>query len=287
VLATRESSHHGFRVVQPVKYEQSVSEEAFETWIAHANRLSSDHRSREPLWLGTTLETIGPVYVKYWIPRREFYRAKTLWRRCKLERELEQYRGFLAAGLPVPDLVLCAVKRLPGPCLGLFLTGFIVTRLLSGARNLVDLLRKRISPWRQHGVDRTAAVLSEIARLLVRTHRARLVHGDYMLKNVVYAPGGADKGYHLVDLGSGWSLPDTDPTDASGRLHDLLRMVLSLARNRLSRGDVMVFLEAYSQHYNHGECKRSHAEELLEHCLALPDRRAEEAARLLELPAAH
>ncbi len=218
------------------------------------------------------------VLVKAWQPRRELHRLRTLWQASRPEREGRHHARFARAGLPVPELVCWGVRRFPSRRFGLYLAGLVVMRWVEGLRDLSELRRCGERPWAPGGPGPARAVLAELAGLLARVHGCGLIHGDYMLKNVGYTPDGR---LWILDLGSGWPLPAGDPEGGRGRHRDLLRAVLSLARNGMGREDVLAFLECYLREREGEADAAGEARRCLERCLALPDRRAEEAAALL------
>lgn len=271
----------GFHLVVAAKYADAIGDAVLDELLAEACRCSSAVRREKKLLWSRQLPGRLDVHVKYWAPRREKYRLKTLWRPTDIEEEAAQYVRFTNAGLPVPELLMWGCRRLPGVRFGVYIAGLVVTRTLDGTRSLRTLLGRGEPPWVCGGRRCTREVLGQLAGLLVRVHRSRLVHGDYMLKNCLYAPGEREGVYWMVDLASGWPLPPGDPKTERGRWRDLLRMVLSLARNGLSREDVVSFLESYVRAWQGDEHARGKAEEHLAFCLSLPDHRATEAARLL------
>jgi tRNA A-37 threonylcarbamoyl transferase component Bud32 len=183
----------------------------------------------------------------------------------------------------MPELVLWGCRRFPVSRPGIYTTGLVVTRTVEGARNLSELLRERQPPWVQDGRHCEREVLTELARTLVKVHGADLVHGDYMLKNFLYIPGDGERRIWMLDLASGWPVPPGEPIDKAARLNDLLRMVISIARDGLSLEDALFFLETYLIH-REGEAEAHRkAAECLQACLALPDHRASEVAQLFGL----
>jgi len=272
---------NGFSLFVAERYEPLIDEAMLERLLAGACNCSSTQRKKRSFISVRRLPGGVQAHVKYWVPRFSKHRLKTLWQPSKLETEGRQYMRFMRLGLPVPELILWGYRRFPTSHLGVYMTGLIVTRTLEGMDDLRTLARLGRPPWLVGGRHCERDVMAELARMLVQLHRRGLVHGDYMLKNCMYAPSEQRRRYWIVDLESGWPLPPEDPTDGRGRYRDLLRMVLSLARQGFSREDALFFLESYIRQWQGRSDTRQKAEQCLEFCLHMPDRRAAETAAML------
>jgi len=269
----------GFTVVLSHAHSNLVDSPEMEHLLANACRYSMEKRKNgKPSVLADKLPGNLPVHIKYWQPRREHHRVKTLWKPSRPERAGRQHVELTCRGLPVPDLIMYGYRKLPAPQWGLYLVGITVTRLEKGT-DLRELLAENKAPWERNH----AGVLRQLAHMLAELHEAGFVHGDFMLKNVLYCPERAQS-YLLTDLESGWKMPSDDAFGQKGRGRDLFRMVVSLARNGFSKEEIVTFLRAYDP----AEGTLWHAgkaEAGLQNFLGLRDRRALELARWLRLRA--
>ena len=265
----------GFTVVLSRAHSGLWGSRELDKLLSDACRYSMEKRKNgDPAVLTGELADGFPIHVKYWQPRRAHHRVKTLWKPSRPERAGRQHVGLTRRGLPVPELIMYAYRKLPFPQLGLYLVGITVTRLEKG-KDLRELLEHGKPPW--HGGRE--CVLRRLAELLAQLHDRGFVHGDYMLKNVLYCPERQDP-YLLTDLESGWRMPGADAFGQNGRSRDLFRMVVSLARNGFSKEEIISFLRAYGPGqgvlWNAGKVESG-----LERFLRLTDRRAVELARWL------
>jgi len=219
------------------------------------------------------------VHAKYWVPRRASRRMKTLWRRDRIAWETKQYIRFEEASLPVVKFVLSAVRRLPLPGLGVYLTGFVATRSMEGAPNLWQLLRERHAPWMAGGRDRANHVLEALGQMLASVHQHRLTHGDFTLWNILYTPGHTDPPYQMVDLATETQALVSEDGTRYHQYRDLLRTVVSIARSGLTQSHALQFLGSYLQAWDSSAEPSMGAHDLLELCLSARDHRPREAAR--------
>lgn len=280
----REPTHRkrrGFRLQVHRRHDSILEDPALDEILAGACQYSANLRRRVPLVSTWRLESGPQLHVKYWVPRKAHHRLHLIARPSKIEREANQYIRYERAGLPVADYVFSAVRRLGGRR-GLYLAGALATRTIEGARDLRALQQAGAAPWKKPGRDHTDGVLQHVADLLARTHRAGLVHGDFMLKNILYCPGRPAQPYCLIDLSSGWPMRG-GVDDRAGRARDLVRFICSLGRSGLSRPAARSFLESYSRAWDTTAPVRRATEDLFRLCMNAPDRKAAEAARLLDL----
>jgi hypothetical protein len=198
--------------------------------------------------------------------------------------EARQYGRFARAGLPVADYVFSAERRLWGRR-GIYLTGVVVTRTVDRSKDLRRLRRSNARPWvMEEETDNSPEVARDLGTLLTGVHRAHLVHGDFMLKNILFCGRSSPMPYCMIDLASGWAMRGGED-DPNGRVRDLVRMVCSMARNGLGLPAVRCFLESYG--YAWDTIAPPTAGELLRRCLNASDRKAREAARLLGIDPCH
>jgi len=217
----------------------------------------------------STLPNGTSIYVKFWRPRRAIHRVKTIWHPTRIEAEGRQYFH-----------VLWGSQRIPLSKFGIFKVGMVVTKQIDGGENLRTLSMQKIEPWTIRNLERKFEVLERVAQLLYSIHEKNLVHGDYMLKNIVFTPEKPNGRYWIIDLGSGWSLPLNKSLSSSERNRELCRMVYSLARNGFSRNDALYFLNSYiccGEDNNHSY---NLAKKYLEICLSQKDHRAIQATHL-------
>ena len=276
---TMVTDRHGFRLTVAQDYVHLVEGTSLDPLFARAAYLSPPAGRMGKLIDRVRLSGGLRVHAKYWVPRRASHRIKTLWRRDRIASETKQYIRFEEANLPVVKFVLSAVRRLPLPGLGVYLTGFIVTRSMEGAPNLLQLFRERRAPWVADGRDRTSHVLEAVAQMLASVHQRGLVHGDFALKNILCMPGHRDPRYRMVDLASGTQALVSEDGARHHQYRDLLKMVLSIARSGLTQWHALQFLESYLQALDSSAGPARGADELLELCLSARDHRAREAAR--------
>jgi hypothetical protein len=232
----------------------------------------------------STLPNGTSIYVKFWRPRRAIHRVKTIWHPTRIEAEGRQYFQFTEKKLPVPDIVLWGSQRIPLSKFGIFKAGMVVTKQIDGGENLRTLYMQKIEPWTIRNLERKFEVLERVAQLLYSIHEKNLVHGDYMLKNIVFTPEKPNGRYWIIDLGSGWSLPLNKSLSSSERNRELCRMVYSLARNGFSRNDALYFLKSYicCEKGNNHSYKLAHnlEKKYLDICLSQKDHRAIQATHL-------
>jgi len=145
------------------------------------------------------------------------------------------------------------------------------------------LAKQKAPPWMRHNRLCKSEVLEKIARLLFSVHEKYLVHGDFMLKNIVFTPEKTDGKYWLVDLASGWSLSANKPFDQHSRNRDLFRMVYSLAGNGFATQDALFFLKAYLQNWKGADQAHLFAKKYFELSLSQKDHRAKKAARMFNI----
>ncbi len=222
----------------------------------------------------------GPrAHVKFWAPRRLEHRLMTLFRKTRIEREGTRHARLMDEDVRVPELVLWGVRRWPVPRFGLYEAGLILTRYIEGGKDLAKLLEAGEPPWEVNGRCAHAEVLDRLGRLVASTHNKGIVHGDFMLKNVVYSP--TDDRLWLIDLGSWRSSWRWSLRPGSRFPNDLLRMVLSLARKGLHEREVLTFLDAYLRERGVENAPAGGPRACLRACLAVQDRRADEMRKLL------
>jgi len=161
------------------------------------------------------------------------------------------------------------------------MVGMVVTKKIEGAENLSILSKQKIQPWTIRNHSQKFEVLERIAQLLHSIHEKNLVHGDYMLKNIVYSPEKPNERYYwIIDLGSGWSLPSNKSLSNSDGNRGLCRMVYSLARNGFSREDAVYFLNSYFCYGEGNNPSLNLAKKYLDICLSQKDHRALQATHL-------
>ncbi len=279
MLRTIVTDRHGFRLTVAQDYAHLIEGTFLDPLFARAARLSTTAGRMGKLIRQVRLPGGLRVHAKYWIPRRASHRIKTLWRRDRIAWETKQYIRFEEASLPVVKFVLSAVRRLPLPRLGVYLTGFIVTRSMEGAPNLLQLLRERRAPWVAGGRDRTGHVLQAVGQMLASVHQRGLVHGDFALKNILYTPGHRDPRYRMVDLASGTQALVSQNGTRHHQYRDLLKMALSIARSGLTQSHALQFLGSYLHAGDSSPEPARGAHDLLELCLSARDHRAREVAR--------
>jgi len=261
-------------------YETVVEESFLNTLIEDACRYSSKKRKGSLPKGNRTLPNGTSVYVKFWRPRRAMHRVKTIWHPTRIEVEGRQYLQFTKNKLPVPDIVLWGSKRISLFKFGIFKVGMVVSRQIKGGENLKILSRQKIQPWTVRNHSQKFEVLERIAQLLHFIHEKNLVHGDYMLKNIVFTPEKPNGRYWIIDLGSGWSLPSNKSLSNSDRNRELCRMVYSLARNGFSRKDALYFLKSYICYVKDNNQSHNLAKKYLDICLSQKDHRALQATHL-------
>ncbi len=263
----------GFTVVVSRAYSHLMESPKFESLLADACRYSMEKRKNgAPSVLTDELPGGVPVHVKYWQPRREHHRLKTLWKPSRPESAGLQHVDLTRKGLPVTELIMYAYRKLPTPRWGLYLAGITVTRLED-----CEDLRVRLGNYRTPWKENRTATLRQLAGLLTELHEQGYIHGDFMLKNVLYCPERSCP-FLLTDLESGFRMRAKTEFGRQGRTRDLFRMVVSLARNGFSRDELIAFLRAYGP----GEgvlWDAGKPESGLDRFLTLPDRRAVELAR--------
>ncbi len=270
----------GFSLRINKSYETVVEESFLNTLIEDACRYSPKKRKENLPKTNRTLSNGTSVYVKFWRPRRAMHCIKTIWHPTKIEVEGRQYSQFIKNKLPVPDIVLWGSQRIPLFKFGIFKVGMIVTRQIKGGKNLRILSRQKMQPWTIRNHSRKFEVLERFAQLLYSIHEKNLVHGDYMLKNIVFTPEKPNGRYWIIDLGSGWSLPSNKSLSSSDRNHELCRMVYSLARNGFSRKDALYFLNSYICYGKDNNQSHNLAKKYLDICLSQKDHRALQAIHL-------
>jgi len=258
-----------------------VEESFLNTLIEDACRHASQKRKGSLVKGNCTLANGTSVYVKFWRPRRAIHYVKTVWHPTRIEVEGRQYSQFIKNKLPVPNIVLWGSKRIPLSKFGIFMVGMVVTKKIEGAENLSILSKQKIQPWTIRNHSQKFEVLERIAQLLHSIHEKNLVHGDYMLKNIVYSPEKPNERYYwIIDLGSGWSLPSNKSLSNSDGNRGLCRMVYSLARNGFSREDAVYFLNSYFCYGEGNNPSLNLAKKYLDICLSQKDHRALQATHL-------
>lgn len=261
-------------------YETVVEESFLNTLIEDACRYTSFKKKRGLPKINRTLPNGTSVYVKFWRPRRAMHHIKTVWHPTRIEVEGCQYSQFTKNKLPVPDIILWGSQRIPLSKFGIFKVGMVVTKQIKGGQNLVTSYKQNIQPWTIRNHSQKFEVLERIAQLLYSIHEKNLVHGDYMLKNIVFTPEKPNGRYWIIDLGSGWSLPSNKSLSSSDRNHELCRMVYSLARNGFSRKDALYFLKSYICYGKDNNQSHNLAKKYLDICLSQKDHRALQATHL-------
>jgi hypothetical protein len=119
-----------------------------------------------------------------------------------------------------------------------------------------------------------------LGSLLAEVHHAGLVHGDFMLKNVLYCRDDEVTPYRMIDLASGWAMPSRRDGSA-GQTRDLVRFICSMARSGMKLPEVRCFLESYGHSWDTKRPVQDLTRELFQLFLSASDRKAREAIRLL------
>ncbi len=261
-------------------YESVLEDSFLNTLMEDACRYAIQKRRGKSPGRNRALPNGLPVYVKFWRPRRIDHRIKTIWRPSRIEVEGSQYLQFIENKLPVPDILFWGIKRTPSFKFGIYKAGMVVTRQIDHGENLAALSAQEKPPWTVHNHSNRLEVLEKVARLLHAVHQKNLIHGDYMLKNIVFTPEGPNGKYWIIDLGSVWSLPSYPSLTTIDRNRDLHRMVYSLARCGFSRNDALYFLESYLRCDKDKALSHDLAGKYLDECLNQSGHRAVEAKGL-------
>ena len=239
----------GFSFTINKSYADVVEESFLDDLIEDACRYALKARNGNLPKENRLLSNGRSVYIKFWKPRRVLHHIKTIWHPTRIEIEGRQYPQFIKTKLPIPDIVLWGSQRIPLSKFGIFKVGMVVTRLIKRGENLSVLYKQKKQPWIVRNYHQRLEVLEKVAQLLYSIHEENLVHGDYMLKNIVFTPSKQNGKYWIIDLASGWSLASDKSLSSSDRNHDLLRMLYSLARNGFPQEDALHFLRTYSRHW--------------------------------------
>jgi len=268
----------GFYLHVPCKYACILDDPVLDQILAGTQHHSLSLRGRMSLVCQYRLESGLKLHVKRWVPRRTHHRLKILGRPSKIDQEASQYMHFQRAGLPVADFVFSGVRRVFGRR-GIYLSGVLGTRTVENSEDLRTLRYRKAAPWINGRNNCTTEVLEKLGNLLGWVHHAGLVHGDFMLKNILWCPGDSLFPYRIIDLSSGWSMRAGE-ANLPSRTRDLVRFVCSLARNGMGLPEVRFFLKTYSRAWDTTNSVEL-SEELFRLCVSTKDRKAREAARLL------
>ena len=247
MLRTIATDRYGFRLTVAEDYAYLLDGTSLDSLFARAARLPLPGGKMNKQITEVRLPDGLQVHAKYWAPPKASRMIRSLWRPNKIDREAQQYIRWQGSGLPVARFVLSAVRRLPFPAIGVYMTGFLATRSIEGGRSLRELLRGRRVPWVADGRDRSRQVLESVAQVLATVHKRGLAHGEFALRNVLYTTNHGEPRYGIVDLASAMHLPESEDGHYDGRLCDLIQMALSVARNGLTLSHALQFLESYLQ----------------------------------------
>ncbi len=205
------------------------------------------------------------------------HRIKSIWRPLRIEVEGSQHLQFIENKPPVPNIVLGGVKRIPSCKFGICKIGMAVTRQIAHGENCTVLSFPKKPPWTVQNHSNRFEVMKRVAQLLHLIHEKNFIHGDYMLKNIVFAPEKPAGKYWIIDLGSVWFL------SSHQSLSPFDRMVYSFAQCGFSRNDALHFLESYLCCSKDKNPAPDPAKKHLEMCSNPKDHRALKASRLFAL----
>lgn len=144
-------------------------------------------------------------------------------------------------GVPSPEVIGAVVERVWGP----FYRGWLVTRELSGARDLWAALRDD-----SYGRNSMDSVLRAVAQSVRRMHRRGIYHGDLNLKNILVRLEENGIRSYLIDFDKAKlfssAIPPRKVRNNLNRLHRSARK-LDPARRFLSPEDWNRFLRLYRE----------------------------------------